>query len=508
MIIPKPTHIEPATGSFSLDRECIISVTDDGNAESGVGEYLHGLFARKPFDIPLEVSHLADQAAGRTIRLVKKPANDPASPERYDLTISGDGISITAATDVGLTRGAQSLHQIVLWQVGGNSKQSHQQLNIPAMRVTDEPRFGWRGMHLDVSRHFFSVDDIKRYLDLLAAFKFNVFHWHLTDDQGWRIEIKRYPKLTSVGAKRNDGKPSGSGYYTQKQIRDIIDYARQRHIEVIPEIDLPGHTQAVLAAYPELSCTGGPFEVSLKTGIHKDVLCVGNEKTFEFVTGVLDEIADVFESPYIHLGGDECPTDRWKECAKCQKRWTDEKLKDETGLQGYFTKRVVKHLKTLKRVGVFWDEVLELGLPDGNVLMSWRGMEHGINAAKQGHRVVMSPHTHCYFDFKHTKDPDDHGATWADPISLKEVYAFEPISPELDAKGGKQVLGGQANVWTEQMPDFKTVEMMVLPRMIALAEVLWSDAKSRDWSDFHKRLITLAPWLENNYNVHKSIRAN
>lgn len=481
---------------------------DDGNAEARVGEYLHGLFAQSPFEIPLDITHFAGDAPNRSIRLLKKPSDHADIGEQHELAVTTDGITISAHNDAGLTRGIQSLYQLALQQVGLIDSTSIKEIRIPAIQVTDKPRFGWRGMHLDVSRHFFPVNDIKRYLDLLALFKFNVFHWHLTDDQGWRVQIDAFAKLTEIGAKRADNKPSGSGFYTKKDIREVIEYAKLRHIEVIPEIDLPGHTQAVLAAYPELSCTGGPFDVSQTSGIHKDVLCVGNEDTFKFVTGMLDEIAELFESQYIHLGGDECPTDRWKECKKCQKRMADEKLKDETGLQGYFTTRMVQHLEKLNRVGVFWDEVLELGLPAGNVLMSWRGMDHGINAAKQGHRVVMSPHSHCYFDFKHSKDPSDHGATWADPISLKEVYDFEPIPAILDAKAAKNVLGGQANVWTERMPDFATVESMILPRMCALSEVLWSDAKDRNWPDFRKRLAALTPWLEKNHNVHKCIHGD
>ncbi|MCA9249796.1 MAG: beta-N-acetylhexosaminidase [Phycisphaerae bacterium] len=505
MIIPKPLEFKQLTGSFQLDRECVIGATDDGNAETLVGEYLHSLLVRPPFDIPLEVSHFADSASKRTIRLVKKPASD-GNAEQYELKVSDGGIQIVASTDAGLTRGVQSLYQLALQQVNDQSNVAIQSVSLPAIEMTDKPRFVWRGMHLDVSRHFFPVDDIKRYLDLLAAFKFNVFHWHLTDDQGWRLEIEQYPELTRVGSAPNVSEPGRSGFYTKSQIREVIEYAAQRHIEVIPEIDLPGHTQAVLAAYPKLSCTGGPFEVSPKSGIHKDVLCVGNEDTFKLVFAVLDEIAELFVSGYIHLGGDECPTDRWKECKKCQKRWADEKLKDENDLQGYFTRRVVEHLKKINRVGVFWDEVLERGLPAGHVLMSWRGMEHGIQAAKLGHKVVMSPHTHCYFDFKQTNDPDEHGATWADPITLEEVYAFDPIPSELDAKSAHHVLGGQANVWTERMPDMKTVEMMVLPRMCGLSEAIWSDAKHRNWDDFRKRLAAIAPWLTKNYNVHKSIR--
>ncbi len=505
MFVPKPSTVTTSSGSFTVDRSCKIAVMDDGDAHSRVGEYLHSLFMTRPFEIQLKHSQFDGDPTSGAIRLLKKSRKDASIDESYELTIAPNDVTITAQSDAGLTRGVQSLYQLALQQKDASDSASTDIIKIPAMTIADQPRFAWRGMHLDVSRHFFSVADIKRYLDLLALFKFNVFHWHLTDDQGWRFEIDAYPRLTSIGAKRSDGKTSGSGFYTKKDIREVIDYAKLRHIEVIPEIDLPGHTQAMLAAYPELSCTGGPLEVSKTTGIHKDVLCVGNEDAFKLVTTMLDEVAEVFDSTYIHLGGDECPTDRWKECAKCQKRFTDERLKDESGLQGYFTARVVAHLKKLNRVGVFWDEVLEMGLPAGNVLMSWRGMEHGINAAKQGHRVVMSPHTHCYFDFKHIDDPNDHGATWADPISLKEVYAFEPIPAELNDESGKNVLGGQANVWTERMPDFKTVEMMALPRMCALSEVLWTNAKDRDWSSFRKRLATITPWLANNHNVHKSI---
>lgn len=509
MIIPKPVLLQATSGSFSLSNKCTIEVSFDGEEGTKVAKYLWALLNRPPLEIALGITHLNDHADANTIRLVKTKPGAASAAEAYELEIAQRAITLSASTPCGLIRAVQSLYQIALTQLqfnpARNAPTKAPDLSLPGMRVVDRPRFTWRGMHLDVSRHFFSVNDIRRYIDLLATFKFNVFHWHLTDDQGWRIEIDRYPNLTRVGSKRDGNAPTRTGFYTKAQIRDVIDYAGERCIEVVPEIDVPGHTQAVLTAYPNLSCTGGPFSVSTKTGIHKDVLCMGNDDTFEFVEGVLDEVIALFPGLYIHLGGDECPVDRWEACAKCQRRVATEGLGSASKLQAYFTGRITEYVTKQNRTPIFWDEVLEGGLPESAALMSWRGTEHGLQAASMGRDVVMSPHSHCYFDFKQTKEGTDPGADWSDPVTLAEVYDFEPIPDSIDPEDAKRILGAQGNVWTERMPDMPTVESMILPRMCALAEVLWSDKATRNWADFHKRLAAHSDWLRAMHRPHESL---
>jgi len=344
----------------------------------------------------------------------------------------------------------------------------------------------------------FPVEFVKRYIDLLAMLKMNVFHWHLTEDQGWRIEIKRYPELTRIGSRRSsspvpgdpsqqDGKPY-AGFYTQDEIRQVVAYAAERHVNVVPEIEMPGHSMAALASYPELGCTGGPYQVRTQWGIEEDVYCAGNEEVFEFLENVLDEVLDLFPSPFIHVGGDECPKSRWRECPKCQARIKEENLADEDELQSYFIRRIENYLSNRGRRLIGWDEILEGGLAPGATVMSWRGTEGGIRAAQSGHDVVMTPFTHCYFDYYQSEDHENEPAGIGGYLPLETVYAYEPVPEELTPEQGEHILGAQGNVWTEYIFSPAQVEYMAYPRAIALAEVVWTPAEGRDYPDFLRRL--------------------
>ena len=432
-------------------------------------------------------------------KLILKLAPDAElGEEGYALTIDAGGIVLVAPTTPGLFHGAQTLLQLA--PLDGP-------LAFPCLEIRDRPRFAYRGMHLDVCRHFFPVEFLKRYLDLMAMHRFNRFHWHLTEDQGWRIEIERYPELTRVGSVRAetlrghyhdpphefDGKPHG-GFYTKGQVREVVAYAAARGITVVPEIEMPGHSLAALAAYPELSCTGGPFAPATKWGVFDDVYCAGNDAVFEFLADVLDEVMELFPGEYIHIGGDECPKTRWEQCEKCQARMVSEGLVDEHELQSWFIRRIERFLTSRGRRLIGWDEILEGGLAPGATVMSWRGTAGGIEAARQGHDVVMTPGTHCYFDH-YQADPSTQPLAIGGLTTLKQVYGFEPVPAELTAEEARHVLGGQGNVWTEYMPTPEHVEFMILPRMCALAEVLWSPAQARDWPDFRRRLDGHLPRL-------------
>jgi hexosaminidase len=371
-------------------------------------------------------------------------------------------------------------------------------LLLPAVEITDYPRFRYRGMLLDVARHFYPVEFIKKQLDLMAQYKLNMFHWHLTDDQGWRIEIKRYPRLTQIGSRRKesiklqffspyvgDGVPHG-GHYTQEQIKDIVDYARARHITVIPEIELPGHAQAALASYPELACTPGPFEVSTIWGVHKDVFCP-KEETFRFLEGVLTEVVDLFPGPYVHIGGDEVPKDRWKESPVAQAVIQREGLKSEEELQSYFIRRIERFLNSKGKRLIGWDEILEGGLAPNATVMSWRGEAGGIAAARQKHEVVMTPTGYCYFDYHQgdsRREPLNIGAR----VTLDTVYSYDPVPEELQPNEAKYILGVQGNMWTEYQKTPESIEYMVFPRLLALSEVAWSLLGRKDYQDFLQRL--------------------
>ena len=425
-----------------------------------------------------------------------------SNAEGYKLNANAKQISIAGASAAGVFYGIQTLRKSLPLCSGKTT-----QVTIPAVQIADAPRFAYRGTHLDVSRHFVTTDSIRQFIDMLALHNINRFHWHLTDDQGWRIEIKKYPLLTAIGSKRaqtvighNSGKYDGkpySGYYTQKEIREIVKYAADRYITIVPEIDLPGHMQAALAAYPELGCTGGPYKVWEIWGISDDVLCAGNDKTMKFIDDVLKEVVGLFPSKYIHVGGDECPKVRWKDCPKCQARIKALHLEAKDGhsaeerLQSYVITHATKFLKSLGRNIIGWDEILEGGLAEGATVMSWRGESGGIAAAKQNHDVIMTPNTYLYFDYYQSLDKANEPDAIGGYLPLERVYSYEPMPKELTADEARHIIGVQANIWTEYMPTFKQMQYMGLPRIAALSEVQWSQPQLKNYTDFSNRLVGL-----------------
>ena len=404
--------------------------------------------------------------------------------------------------------GIQSLRQLMPAAIETTGQELHD-LTIPGVEISDHPRYGYRGMHLDVGRHFFGVASIKKYLDLIAMHKMNTFHWHLTEDQGWRIEIKKYPRLTQIGAYRKgtaiglagtrnapytyDTIPYG-GFYTQDEIKEVVAYAADRHITVIPEIELPGHSLAALAAYPEFGNSTGPYEVAKRWGIFTEIYAP-TEETFGFLEDILSEVMQLFPSKFIHIGGDEVLKKEWEESAYAQDVIKREGLKDEHELQSYFVQRIEKFLNKNGRNMIGWDEILEGGLAPNATVMSWRGTEGGIAAAKQHHNVIMTPGTHCYFDYYQESEENRIEEPITGSIrhtTVEKVYEYEPTPNSLNPKEASFILGAQGNVWTEYMPTWEIVEYKVLPRMTALSEVVWSSKESRDWEDFHKRLQNMA----------------
>lgn len=418
--------------------------------------------------------------------------------EGYSLEILPNRIEIKAKTDQGAFYAFQTLRQLLPTDFETGSFKANK-VKIACVSITDAPKFKYRGMHLDVGRHMFSVDFIKKYIDALAMLKMNTFHWHLTEDQGWRIEIKKYPKLQEIAAFRNetllghynaqpqlfDGKKYG-GYYTQDQIKDIVAYAEERFVTVIPEIELPGHSQAAITAYPELGCTGEQVEVATKWGVFDEIYCT-KDNTFNFLEDVLDEVLELFPSEYIHIGGDEAPKTRWKTCDDCQNRIKSEGLKDEHELQNYFITRIEKYLNSKGRQIIGWDEILEGGLAPNATVMSWRGFDGAIEAAKEHHNVILTPGSHCYFDHYQSENKDEPIAIGGF-LPLEKVYSLNPIPEELTKEEAKYVLGAQGNVWTEYMPNSKKVEYMVFPRILALSEVVWSNSEQKNYKDFVARV--------------------
>ena len=452
-------------------------------------------------DLPI-VSQRAKKA--RYIELAVSPK--VTEKEGYMMTVNARGVTIQGGSAAGVFYGIQTLRKAVKEGVIMN----------PVV-ISDSPRFSWRGMHLDCSRHFFPVAFVKKFIDLLALHNMNVFHWHLTDDQGWRIEIKKWPKLVTVGSQRtgtiigtnsdlDDHIPYG-GYYTQDEAREIVAYATARHITVIPEIDMPGHMLAALASYPELGCTGGPYQVGHYWGVYKDVLCVANSKVYEFVEDVLTEIMDIFPSEVIHIGGDETPTDKWQECPKCQalnKALGADNAQNEafepltsklSPLQAHFTKRVFDFLTAHHRRALGWDEILD-GSPQDAMIMSWRGTEPGAKAAETGHDVIMTPTTFCYFDYQQTEDVLFEPSRCGGFIPVEKVYALDPAPDSLSVAARQHILGAQANIWTEYITNEELVEYQALPRMSALAEVQWTQPQRKDYEAFKERLSAFTALLE------------
>lgn len=501
LIVPRPVSLSLGDDLLTLkDNVDIVARTAE---EKNIGKFLIAFFTTR--NIPSSVFDESDSEKKIILTTV-----DSLAEESYSLEVTDDGVVITGGSDSGLFYGVQTLMQLFAPDpASGNS--------LPFVSITDSPRFPYRGLHLDVGRHMFPLAFIKKYIDLLAYHKFNFFHWHLTEDQGWRIEIKKYPRLQEVAAYRRetvvgrhdasskeyDGKRYG-GYYTQEEIKDIVNYAADRYVTIIPEIEMPGHSIAALAAYPELGCTGGPYEVHTTWGVVDDVYCAGKEETFTFLENVLDEVITLFPSKYVHIGGDECPKTRWKVCPNCQKRIKKEKLKDEHALQSYFIQRMEKYLNSKGKQIIGWDEILEGGLAPNATVMSWRGEDGGIAAAKQGHNVIMTPSKWCYFDYyQDTSKTEPMALGGFTPIS--RVYSYDPLPKQLSKEEAKYVLGGQACLWTEYISTPEYAEYMAYPRACAMAEVLWSPSEAKDYKDFLRRMkvhVKRLDQLNVNYAKH------
>ncbi len=497
-IIPRPLKTEQFSGHFLLTQKTILVFAPDSGIQE-VADYFTDVI-KTPTGFNLKAGN---RSVGKSQIIFQLEPIKDLGKEGYELDVSENKIFLRAAESNGLFYGVQTLLQLLPPEIYSEEKIDSVKWTIPCCRIYDKPRFAWRGMHLDVSRHFFPVSFVKRYIDLIAMHKMNVFHWHLTDDNGWRIEIKKYPRLSKISAWRvdrenepwrkvtppmPDEKATYGGFYTQDQIREIVAYAAQRKITVIPEIEMPGHSCEVLAAFPQLSCTGE--DVYVQPGNYwpnEDIFCAGKEETFQFIENVLTEVIGLFPSEYIHIGGDEANKAHWKTCKLCQKRMKEEGLKTEEELQSYFVRRIEKFLHEKGKKLIGWDEILEGGIAPEATVMSWRGFQGGIDAARQGHDVVMTPTNYCYFDYYHA-NPDFEPEAIGGLVTLKKVYSFEPVPEELDATEASHILGTQGNVWTEFISTPSHAEYMALPRMTALAEVAWSTEEGRDWTDFRTRL--------------------
>lgn len=463
-VIPKPAELLIKNGRFTINKETKL------------------YFDKTAIVLSEVVQEYFESITSFRLEVTDKPSNNSISffqfemPEdEYRINVSSKTITISGGSNQAILYGFQSLRQILLTN-SGNA--------IPALEMVDQPRFQWRGLLLDCSRHFMEIDFVKRYIDLLALYKMNVLHWHLTEDQGWRIEIEKYPKLTEIGAWREDA--SGGrygGYYTKEDIREVVSYAEERGIIIVPEIELPGHSQAALAAYPQLSCTGGPFEVETEWGVFKEIYCAGNDSTFIFLEDVLTEVMELFPSEYIHIGGDEVPKYRWEHCDRCQQRIAMEGLHDEHELQSYFIGRIGEFLAENGRKMIGWDEILEGGLPDGATVQSWRGFDGAKKAVQMGNNAIVSPTSHAYFDYG------------LNDIDLEKVYSFNPVPDGLTPEEEDLILGGECNMWSERAPQPK-VDSKVFPRITAMSEVLWSGSEKKDFGAFRNRLSQHYPMLD------------
>ena len=472
-IIPKPSKVEFKPGFFVFKNGLSIKMSEADEVSTSIEkQFAERLFGSKEWKVPA----FTPQAKNVVLQLT--PGNHNAANENYRIRIFTDSILIEANTYCGLFYGCQSVTQLVI-----NSVLNYE---IPCAEITDTPQYSYRGMHLDVCRHFFSKEVVKQYIDLLGQLKLNVFHWHLTDDQGWRIEIKKYPKLTEVGAFRTekDGTKYG-GFYTQNDIKEIVAYAQERFVSIIPEIEMPGHSTAAIAAYPWLGCNpSNKINVATTWGVKKDIYSPG-DSTFQFLKDVLDEVCALFPGKYIHLGGDEVPKEQWKKSAVAQALIKKENLKNEEELQHFFMKKMEDYLQTKGRQAIGWGEIVKGGLSDSVIVMSWLDKKAGVKAAAHGNRVVMTPRFFCYFDYPQ-KLSDKKQAWWMVYLTLKKVYSFNPQPKSLLPEKRKLVLGGQANVWTEYMRDEKQLSSRVMPRLAAMAEALWSTNK--DYADFKTRI--------------------
>lgn len=508
-LVPQPVSLKQTEGSFRLSAATAVT-SENRDLQRSIDFFNAYLNEYYGFKVP---SVKKSKANVINLKLVSGKNRIPGA---YELTVNSNNINITARDQEGIFYGIQTLIQLLPVERSAT-------LNIPNVEIVDSPRFAYRGLMLDCGRHFFSIDFIKQYIDFIAMSKMNTFHWHLTEDQGWRIEIKKYPKLTQVGGCRNGtitGRYPGNGntnekycgYYTQEQLKEIVKYAADRYITVIPEIEMPGHASAAIAAYPELSCFpdqateikpgitwAGPTtgkQVQQAWGVFPDIFCP-SEYTFNFLKDVLDEVMELFPSKYIHIGGDEAPKEYWKKSAFCQQLIKEKGLKDEHELQSYFIQTIEKYLNSKGRKIIGWDEILEGGLAPNATVMSWRGEEGGIEAARQHHDVIMTPTTYVYFDYAQSKHEDS--LTIGGYIPVEKVYNYNPLPVQLTEVEHNFILGAQANLWTEYMKTPSKVEYMLFPRLAALSEVLWTPQEKKDWEGFKKRL----PGIERRYDLWK-----
>jgi hexosaminidase len=498
-IIPLPQKVELRAGVFRLAPDTRVYAD---SASRTTGEAL----AQRLRPATGYAFKTSTRSSGESLRggilLTTKNADTNLGPEGYELTVAPDSVVIRAPGQAGLFYGEQTLLQLLPPEIFSTNRVAGVDWQAPCVQVRDWPRFQWRGFMLDVSRHFWTKAEVETFLDGMALHKLNMFHWHLTDDHGWRIEIKKYPRLTQIGAWRTGvgfGFDPGStsaygpdgrygGFYTQADIREVVKYAAARHITIVPEIEMPGHATAALSAYPQYSCTGGPFEPSMTAGVFNGIYDPAKEETYEFLSGVLAEVAALFPGPYLHIGGDEVPKETWKNSPDCQALMKREGLKNEEELQSWFVRRIEKVVSSHHRRLIGWSEILQGGLPQNAAVMDWIGGAK--EAASAGHDVVMSPTSSCYFDFyqssNHVAEPK--AAAWGGPLTLSKLYNFDPMPTNVPPQFQAHILGTQGNLWTEQIPNFKQVQYMTFPRVCALAEVAWSTRSSCDWSDFTRRL--------------------
>ena len=513
-VVPLPREILLSEGrGFMIDGNCSIAFPDnmiDMQRNAGfLKDYVEkatGIsMALKPYMANKTKKAARIKGDGHTLWLTINA--EIANDEGYRLTVNDRLVRIEGRTAQGVFYGIQTLRKslpIILETERNDNSGVTNQVELPAVVINDQPRFAYRGMHLDVSRHFFGIDVVKEYLDIMALHNMNTFHWHITDDQGWRIEIKKYPKLAQLGSQRKhtvigrnmgiyDDTPYG-GYFTQDEAREVVQYAKDRYITVIPEVDMPGHMLGALKAYPELGCTGGPYETEGRWGVFEDILCAGNEQTYQFINDVLDELMDIFPSQIFHIGGDEAPRERWEKCPKCQQRIRELGLKGdgkyaaEAKLQGYFTNRVENYLISKGRRIIGWDEILEGDVNASAMIMSWRGVKGGLEAAEKGHDVVMAPTSHGYFDYYQT-NPED----WNNPtlfkayLPMERVYSLDPSPDSLSVVAKKHIIGAQANIWTEYIAYKNLLEYQMLPRAAAMCEVQWVMPKQKNYGEFLER---------------------
>ncbi|MCO4291796.1 beta-N-acetylhexosaminidase [Solitalea sp. MAHUQ-68] len=513
-IIPKPQTLIARKGEFAINASTKIVLNNkDEQLKTAVSFLVDLVNASTGFQLSF-----VENASKNVIVFTLDPGMK--NEEEYRIAISKNIIDIRSKTAAGAFRAVQTLRQLLPPQIENKQVVSSVKWTIPCAVIQDAPRFEYRGAHLDVCRHFFPPDFIKRYIDLLALFKYNTFHWHLTEDQGWRIEIKKYPKLTTMGSWRKEtavgktttGTPimdrqydckTYEGFYTQEEVKEIVKYAQDRFINIIPEIEMPGHALAALTAYPELGCTQGPYEVATRWGVFNDVFCP-RDTTFKFLENVLTEVMDLFPSKYIHIGGDECPKLRWKNCHHCQTLIKEKGLKDEHELQSYFIQRMEKFINSKGRQIIGWDEILEGGLAPNATVMSWRGIEGGIAAAKQHHDVIMTPGGFCYLDHYQAKSENEPLAIGGF-TPVEKVYSYEPVPDTLTQQEAKYIKGAQVNLWTEYVATPEHVEYMVFPRSLAMAEVVWTTKANKNYTDFLHRFKKQALRLDElkvNYAKH------